>query len=204
MEGQRPSGQWSAALPQQLIDGVREEWHWITLALVVVGSILVAASVFSGLPPTGLSAFVGCFLLICAALIALQRSSFAARGGALQRRLRAAVVSNGVGFYGAMTLSRFLQLELHDLIDGLAGLEATRAQARAIFQDWLIGFSVQSLMNSIDAFMWPLKLISAYGTQNAAIVAGSAWLLYFLGSKVFPEVHAEIEQDASRDAKAAG
>jgi hypothetical protein len=203
MVGKTSNEQDSPAWLAELIDGVREEWAWITGALLAVGAVLVLLALFGGLRPSGVSAFVGFFLLVYGLLIALQRPQFAMLGGAFQRRLHAAVVSNGVGFYGAMTLARFLQLETIDIVEDLGTFEPSRSQFIGIGMEWLIGFSVQSMMNSIQAFMWPWKLIADYGLTSAAIVAGSAWVLYSLGARVFPELHSQIEKK-DEDAAASG
>ncbi len=178
-----------------LLAGVREEWHLISSALLGIGLLLVLLSIFGAVPAKGVSAFIGCFLLLYGALIVLQRPLFSGLGRTLQQRMHAAVLSNGFGFYGVMTLARFLQLELHDLIEGLAEFDFGGNLVRELFMDWLIGFSQQSLMNSIDAFMWPVKLMTAYGMYSAGIIAGAAWLLYTLGAKVFPEVHRGLDAD---------
>ncbi len=191
---EQPTAAWlESPLAIFIIEGVREEWAWVTIGLMTVGALLVGLATLGWLPPRGLSAFVGSFLLLYATLIVLQRRTFSGISSTLGQRLRAAVISKGVGFYGVMTMARFLQLELHDLIEGLGEFAATRDQVIGIAKDWLIGFSAQSLRNTIDAFLWPVKLMGDYGMFRAGIVAGSAWVLYALGSKVFPDLHAGIE-----------
>lgn len=185
-----------------LIEGVREEWPWISLGLTGVGLVLVALSIVGVVPAKSMSGFIGCFLLLYGTLIVLQRPFFSGLGKTLQKRMHMAIASSGVGFYGVMTLARFFQLELHDVLADLADLDLSQLRLRGLVLDWLIGFSMQSLKNSIDAFMWPLKLMSAYGKAGAAIVVGAAWGLYWLGARVFPDVHAAIEQET--DAKAIG
>jgi len=196
-----------------LLEGVREEWAWVASGLMGVGAVLVCLATVGVLPARGLSAFVGSFLLIYAVLIVLQRRTFSGIVGTAGQRMRAAIISKGVGFYGVMTMARFLQLELHDLVDGLGEFAVTREQVFGMAKDWLIGFSAQSLRNSIDAFLWPMKLMGDYGMFRAGVMGGSAWVLYALGAKVFPDVHAGIEaaqaeakekSKAKRKAKANG
>lgn len=190
----------------RLAEGVREEWPWWVAGQLMIGLVLIGLGVFGVLPEDGLSGFVGCFLLVYAALILLQHPRAARIGAAAQRRLHAAVASSGVGFYGVVCLARFLQLELHDLIEGAADFEATRGQLMSILREWLIGFSMQSLMNSIEAMLWPWKLIAAHGMAQAALVFGPLWAMYRFGAWLYPELHRQIEaesEDADDDGEGA-
>ena len=183
----------------RLVEGVREEWVWVACGLMAVGTLLVCLAAVGWLPPRGLSAFVGSFLLLYATLIVLQQRTFSGIASSMGRRMRVAIVSKGVGFYGVMTMARFLQLELHDLLEGLGEFAATREQVFGMAKDWLIGFSAQSIKNTVHAFLWPIKLVGDYGMFRAGVVAGSAWMLYALGARVFPDLHAGIEADKNVD-----
>lgn len=187
----------SAAPPwaARLAAGVREEWAWLVGGLLLVGLALVGLGVTGLLPEKGLSGFVGCFLAVYATLVLLQSPHSAVFGAGLKRRLQQAIISSGVGFYGVVSLSRFLQLELHDVLDALRGFELSRAQVGGMVRDWLIGFSMQSLMNSIEAMLWPFKMLSALGMVKAAVVFVPLWALYRLGGWVFPELAAQIEAE---------
>lgn len=206
MSNHRPQTTQSTALLDGLVEGVREEWHWISLGLAGIGLVLVTLSIVGVVPAQSMSGFIGCFLLLYGALIVLQRPFFSGLGRPLQKRMHAAIASSGVGFYGVMTLARFVQLELHDVLAELAGFDPAQLRVSGLVMDWLIGFSVQSLMNSIDAFMWPLKLMSAYGMAGAGIVVAAAWGLYWLGARVFPDVHSAIESETGEreDARSSG
>jgi len=181
------------ALP--LVEAARRRRIWLVAGLLGTGGLLLLGSLLGPIARTDLAAFAGAYLLLYGALVGLQSGALGIAGPVLQQRLKKAVVSSGVGFYGVVTLSRFLQLELYDLIEGLAAFDATRLQVRAVIQEWLIGFSVQSLHNSISAFLWPAKLIGEYGMFRAGAAAGTAWLIYAGGARVFPEVHEALESD---------
>ncbi len=183
------------AWAQPLVDAARGQAGAIVVALLAVGAVLVALAQAGILPGEGLAGFIGSFLCLYGALVALEGGAFGGLGPALRARLRRAVASSGVGFYGLMTLARFLQLELVDLVDAVAGFDASRGQVRALLFELATGFSMQSLMNSIDAFMWPVKLMGAYGMPVAGIVVGATWALYAMGARVFPNLHAQIEAE---------
>jgi hypothetical protein len=190
----------------RLAAGVREEWPWLVAGQALIGLALVAGGVAGWLPAKGLSGFVGCFLLVHALLILLQQPQAEPFGARFQRRLHAAIASSGLGFYGVLCLSRFVQLELHDLMEAAAEFEFSRSQLGGIVRDWLIGFSVQSLMNSIEAMLWPIRMIAARGWVEAALLLSSLWCLYRFGAWLYPELHRQIEaeqaegltQDAAR------
>lgn len=175
--------------------GIREEWAWLVGGLLLVGLVLVGLGVFGLLPEKGLSGFVGCFLAVYATLVLLQSPHSALFGAGFKRRLQQAIISSGVGFYGVVSLSRFLQLELHDVLDALREFELSQSQVKGLVRDWLIGFSMQSLMNSIEAMLWPFKMLSALGMLKAAVVFVPLWALYRLGGWVFPELAAQIEAE---------
>lgn len=177
------------------IAAARRLWAWLCTALIVVGLVMLALSLPEWLEPKGLAVYIGCFLALYGGMVVLQRLPAGWLGRTLRQRLRAAVVSSGVGFYGVMTLARFLQLEVHDLLGLAVEFELSRSLVSHLIRDWLIGFSMQSLMNSIDAMMWPVMLMREYGMPVAAAVVLSTWSLYALGARTFPEVHAELEAD---------
>ncbi len=180
---------------QPLVAAARGEARAIAASLFVAGTLLVLAAQTGLLPRDGLAGFIGGFLCLYGLLVALQRGSVGGLGPALRARLRRAVVSSGVGFYGLMTLARFLQLELADLVDAIAGFDASRGQLGALLFEFATGFSMQSLMNSIDAFLWPVKLMGAHGMAVAGLVVAASWSLYALGARAFPDLHADIEAD---------
>lgn len=194
----RPLPDWAVPLAA----AARERWPVICVLLIGSGSVIVLASLPGWLPEDSFVVHLGAFVALYGLIVALQQLPSEWGGGSLQRTLRGTLIRNGVGFYGVMTLARFLQLELHDLLDGIATFEPSRAAVMSVLKDWLIGFSADSLRNSIEAFMWPVKLMNAHGKWVAAVVVLAAWSLYTLGSRVFPEAHAALAADAN--AKAAG
>lgn len=184
---------------QELAEGIREEWLWLVTGQLLVGLALVLMGLVGWLPAKGLAGFVGCFLLVYATLILFQHRQVDLFGDRLQRRLHAAISSSGVGFYGIACVSRFLQLELHDLLEAVAEFEVSRQQVMGMLRDLLIGFSVQSLMNSIQSFIWPVQVFASYGVFKALLVLGPLWLLYRFGAWLYPAMHREIEKDEVPD-----
>ncbi len=176
-----------------LVAGVAQQWQALVLGLAAAGGLLLLLAWIGPLPRTGLAGFLGSYLLLYAMLVTLQSGRLDWIGPKLRARLGKAVVSRGVGFYGCMTLARFCQLELHSLVQSVGEFEMSRSQLAGMAMEWLIGFSQESLRNSIEAFMWPARLIGDHGIASAGAVAVGSWLLYALGARAFPELHRRIE-----------
>jgi len=171
----------------------RSRWAALCGVLLGLGLLLMLCSLLSWLQPRGLAAYVGCFLALYGAVVALQRMPPHWLGAWSRRRLRQTLVRSGLGFYGLMTVARFLQLEAHALVDSLGSLESARSLIGSLAFEWLIGFSMESLKNSIEAFMWPVWMMQRQGMALGGAVVVSLWSLYALGARVFPDVHAELE-----------
>lgn len=186
----RPLPDWAAPLAAT----ARTHWHVLCALLIGGGAAIVLASLAGWVEEAGFVAHLGVFVALYGAIVALQHLPPNWGGASLQRSLRGTLVRNGVGFYGVMTLARFLQLELHDLLDDVVTFEPSRAAVMSVLKDWLIGFSADSLRNSIEAFMWPVRLMGAHGKVAAAAGVLAAWSLYTFGSRVFPEAHAALAE----------
>lgn len=174
--------------------------HWLGLVfgLSLAGGILLAAAWLGPFGRTGLAGFIGCYLLLYATLVTLQSGALDWVGPGIRQRLGKAVVSRGVGFYGCMTLARFLQLELHTLVENVTDFEFTRTQFTGMALEWLTGFSADSLRNSIEAFIWPARLLGNHGFALAATVLAGTWALYAVGSRAFPDLHRDLEDGQGR------
>lgn len=97
------------------------------------------------------------------------------------------VADVGGGFYGLMALSLFVGLEVAALVEDVRGFELSLGRMAEAMLPWLLGFSLESLMNSLKAIIWPVFLLSALGTTGALVTAGLAWGLFALGARVFPQ-----------------
>lgn len=198
------SGHPTPAVPRwaaPLVASTARHWRELVLGLGLAGGALLSLAWLGPLPRTGLAGFLGCYLLLYATLVTLQSGQVDWIGPRLRRRLGKAVISSGVGFYGCMTLARFLQLELHTVVQNLREFEFTRTQFAGMAMEWIKGFSVDSLRNTIESFLWPARLIGTHGIALAGLIAVGAWLLYALGSRAFPALHRALE---AKDTPAAG
>ncbi len=79
--------------------------------------------------------------------------------------------------YGVVTLARFLQLEVQTLWAELQGAGSLPDFVRGEAFEVLIGFSIRSLFNSIEAALWPIDVIRGYGWVGilGIMVGYAAW-----------------------------
>lgn len=93
----------------------------------------------------------------------------------------------GGGFYGLMALSSFVGMELSSLFDDLVGFELSPGSIATALVPWLLGFSLDSLINSLKAIVWPVFLLEDLSVAGALLTVGVAWALFAVGARVFPQ-----------------
>lgn len=136
----------------------------------------------------------GGFLAIHVVLLALYRySEHPLARGALQQ-FSHRLVHSGVGFYGLVTLARFLQLEVDDILADLNG--EWSLSIGGFIREWVIGFSIDSLRNSIEAFQWPWKLLLRAGWPWTIGALACCWLPYALAGRLFPDLKQLLEAES--------
>ena len=168
-------------------------------AQCAVGLALVAWPTLSETAHAPVYTLVGVFLVVHASLLL---STAFAESPLARRALKTVgkhVINSGVGFYGLVTFSRFLHLEALDFVDGLqSGLPTT---ARELIKDWVMGFSIDSLMNTIEAFQWPWKLLLNAGWPVAAMALAACYLPYTMANRFLPDVAKLVSAKDAEDAK---
>ncbi|MBD8528240.1 hypothetical protein [Pseudomarimonas arenosa] len=173
----------------------RRHWQPICTALISVGGLWVALGLFGAIERDGAFMLLGLFLFAYAGLVLLSRLPPNVLGKRVDERLERWVASSGAGFYGLMTTVRFAQLELADLIDALGSIGSH-------MQSWvwelITGISIDAIMNSIKAFMWPVDVMKEFGLIRAAILVAPLWALYITGAKAFPRMHAKLDKEAEQ------
>lgn len=138
----------------------------------------------------------GSFLAIHVVLLGLFRYSEHPLARSALQRFGARLVHSGVGFYGLMTLARFLQLEVEDILADLAG--DWSGSLGGFIREWVIGFSIDSLRNSIEAFQWPWKLLLRTGWPWTIGALACCWLPYALAGRMFPALKQFLEAESGK------
>lgn len=119
-------------------------------------------------------------------------------GEALDRMLTSRLQQSGAGLYGVIALAIFLRLEASSFAEAWAST-SMQGLLRSLLQEWLIGFSLDSLMNSIQALVWPGTLISRHGWQQAGVFVLACMAVFELGKRMLPEAHRRMEDEDEPD-----
>ncbi|HEY0025726.1 MAG TPA: hypothetical protein VGB24_22755 [Longimicrobium sp.] len=97
--------------------------------------------------------------------------------GHLRRRTRSMVQQLGGGAYGVVGLATWLYLEAQTLADDVGKATGLMDFIEQKSFSWLIGFSVDSVMNAVWAGIWPI-----YWFKDHPLVMGLVFALAWGGS----------------------
>ena len=171
----------------------------ILATLVGLGIVLTLAGLLEWLPYPDLVQRGGLFLVIYALLVA---ASWLPAGGLSQRvdkLLDDWVGKASSGWYGVMGIATFTKLELESILKSLRDFDPAHIDWSGAVMQWLMGFSLESLLNAVWASIWPFLLISNRGVAVAGTFIAATWAIYWCGGKLLP--HGRIE--AARERKLA-
>ena len=177
----------------------RRHWQPICTALLSIGLLWSLLGLLGAIRHDGAFMLFGLFLAGYSGLVLLSRLPPSVLGRRVDQRLELWVASSGTGFYGLMTAVRFAQLELAELLDVLASISGLGEQVKSWLWELIIGFSIDSVMNSIKAFLWPFQVIQEFGLIRAGILVLPLWGLYLSGAKAFPRVHAKLDKESKKN-----
>ena len=182
----------------------RRHWQPICTALLSIGLLWSLLGVFGAIRHDGVFMLFGLFLAAYSGLVLLSRLPPSVLGRRVDQRLELWVASSGTGFYGLMTAVRFAQLELAELLEVLASIGGIGDQMKSWLWELIIGFSIDAVINSIKAFLWPFHVIQEFGLIRAAILVLPLWGLYLSGAKAFPRVHAKLDKESKKNGSEKG
>ncbi|MEZ5456856.1 MAG: hypothetical protein R3F04_12200 [Lysobacteraceae bacterium] len=168
---------------------LREQWFVGVAVLVLAGLVTFGVSFALDGGFSDAIEFLGVALVLYATLIASSRLPDTWVGAWVAKRLDAWVASHGAGFYGLVALARFVQLEAEDGLAALRGFDLHSFDASDLLMHHLMGFSMDSLRNLINASIWPAQIFTEWGFVTAGLILALLWGIHSVGTKVFPEAH---------------
>lgn len=80
--------------------------------------------------------------------------------------------SSGAGFYGALAAATFVRLEIVTFREEWAAAGSLQEYVRSEFWETVLGFSLESLMNLLQAAVWFLSWLEFPAVHMAALAAG--------------------------------
>ena len=178
----------------------RESAHWLLplLAASAVAVLLLRRMEVEGLPLIGHPlAALWCLFVLTYVAVASVSLLPAPLGAALDRWLDERLQQSGTGLYGVVALAVFLRLEAASFAEAWSATEL-EAFAGDLFREWLIGFSLESLLNSIRAMIWPASVISQHGWKALVLFLLACSAVFELGKRVLPDAHRRM-QDPDED-----
>ena len=130
---------------------------------------------------------VGLFLCCHALIVAASWLPHGVLSARLDAFLDKWVSDIGGGFYGLMALAMFIGLEIDGFWSDLWDFDFSAGAIGTALLPWLLGFSIDSILNGVKAAAWPGFIVSQVGTGGALATVAVAWGLFVAGSKVFPQ-----------------
>lgn len=153
-------------------------------------------------------------------LVKNPRAFPAQAGGVLKRMFRTMWEARGGGFYACGFVLTFVWLEITTLIGEVSQSTGVIDFFTEQFVEFLLRFSIQSLGNSIQAFLWPLLIIDYLGPISIALLLAvyllfarflkpslTAWLFddaVPASAAKIPESAREVSSSVNQDTKPRG
>ncbi len=108
-----------------------------------------------------------------ATLVNEPRAFPARAGGLLKRSFRTMWAARGGGFYASGFVVTFVWLEFRTLLGEIAASDGIGSFVSEQLLEFLLRFSLQSLNNTLQAFIWPALVIARWEAWGvAALLAG--------------------------------
>lgn len=169
---------------------LRERVDRVLLGLAALGALLLVIT----LRDDEMRALrqLGLFLLTYAAVVAASWLPPSRLGARVDAFLDSQLKRGFTGFYGVMAIATFVSLETVGLFDDITGFELSTGQFVRMAVNWIIGFSIDSVLNLVWASIWPVRLMQGGGWLAMLIAIGLAYAVYRIGSEVFPDVHRRL------------
>jgi hypothetical protein len=154
--------------------------------IVLIGMLLLVTQPIYG--PSSAWRITGASLLVYAAFVWLAWFPFPWLSRRIEAQFERWVGHGHAGWYLIVAVAHFTLAEAADLWDALRAMGGLEDLAAHAFWRLLVGFSVESVLNMVWASLWPLLGVRDFGLRATALMAGSAYGIWWLGRRIYGEV----------------
>lgn len=106
--------------------------------------------------------------------------------------------SSGAGLYSAIAAATFVRLEVETFLDEWAATGSLRAWLREELPEFLVGFSLDSIGNVIEASIWFVPWLSDFPTRDALVLGAACAAAFGLGRWAWPPAQVEPGEPAEQ------
>lgn len=163
----------AAPMPADLVQEWAQRGVWTGGATLGIATLMQ----LGGVAITAAAALLVVSLLVLRIAEPVAEDGEGSARGWLENRTRDFWENEGASAYGVVTLVRFIQLEIATLWDEFSQAGSLADFLREESMEMIIRFSFRSLMNSIDAALWPIDVITRWGFVGIVglMVGYAAW-----------------------------
>lgn len=155
----------------------------LTLGTVLVAGALILLVDLKG--PRGASGVFGAFLVAYTGLLLPGLVHVPFVGPRVARWGEEWMRDMGKGFYAVVALGVFLRLEASLLLRRIEAVLADESGFWSSLVPGLPDLGISSLFNALYSMLWPFHLVNTYGYLPAALLAGSFWVAFWVGVRLF-------------------
>ena len=142
----------------------------------------------------------GVFFAVYAVLVAASWLPPSVLSKRIDDALEKWVRGSATGYYGMMAFATFTHLEILSVFDSIAEFDFSMSTLVEAPIKWIIGVSVDSIMNFVWGFAWPGNLFQSRASAiGPALVVAVTWAIFAFGAKVLP--HASFQGGKRRPKK---
>lgn len=175
----------SDPVAQQTTQLTQVQWRLLA-ATAAVGVVLWGTSRLLG-EGWRIVGLFGVFLGVYAAVVAAGALPHQIVAERLDRLLdRWVRDKTGKGFYGMVALTVLAWQELDSLVEFVDPGAAAREMIKSQMIQRIIGFSIDTLMHTIHASIWPMWLFRELGLPTMALFMAACWAVFTYGRNHLP------------------
>jgi hypothetical protein len=165
---------------------------YLAVAVIAVGGMTLAIALALGWHRTSASQVA----IVVAGTAALGLSFWRmSRPGALRRGILGRIQRFGGGTYGIAAFASLIYLESVSLLRDWNDAAGVGDLVDRHAMEWLIGFSGETIRNTISAAMWPFYWLQHGGALTAILVGSAAWT----ASRLLPMLASDADARAGGD-----